>query len=188
MNENAIIDAIIRSLRSGATKISDSHLNRYDLIRSQLQQVDVDSDAIFQATFSGLFQLRWMPRQHRPIYFGMMQQQKNIVCGHSFRDLLQAYQNQTGRWDVSFITKLIAIIDPNRIVWDSLVSRRLGLSLPVAKDLEICDKRYKELSERMIRFLEHQKFARVLNAFDERFPGRDYKPMRILDAAIWGLG
>jgi hypothetical protein len=188
MNDEAIINAIVKSIRTGSTKITDSHLNRYDKLRGQLKQVVVSNDYSFQSMFSGLFQLRWMPRRHRSIYFGMMQQQKEIDRGHSFRDLLQAYYDQTGRWEVSFITKLIAIIDPSRSVWDSLVSRRLCLSLPVVRNLETCAARYEELSERMTGLLAHRQFQCVVDAFENRFPKRCYKQMRILDATIWGLG
>jgi len=188
MDDDTIIDAIIQSLNNGTTKITDNHLNRYDQLRNELQRVDVGNDANFQSVFSGLFQLRWMPRQHRPIYFGMMQQQKEIAHTHSFCGLLQEYHQQTGRWEVSFITKLMAIIDPNRSVWDSLVSQRFGLGLPVVRDMETCVERYEDLSERMAGLIAHRQFPCVVDAFEERFPGRGYKQMRILDATIWGLG
>lgn len=188
MEDKAIIEAVTQSLKNRTTKITDSHLNRYDQLRNQLQHVDVGDDARFQSTFSGLFQLRWMPRQHRLIYFAMMQQQKMIVPGHSFRDLLEAYHAKTGRWEVSFISKLIAIIDPNRSIWDNLVSTRLGISLPVVRNLEICVVRYEALENRMKGLIENKNFTCVVDAFGKRFPDRDYTNMRILDATIWGLG
>ena len=178
---------IIQSLNTGTTKIRDSHLNRYDFLRTQLPLVNVGQDTDFQRTYSGLFQLRYMAQQHRSAYFGMMEQEKNNAA-HSFSTLLAAYHQQIGRWEVSFISKLIAIIDPNRPVWDSLVSKQLDLSLPLQRDQASCAAAYAALEAKMRGLLQHALFPDVLTAFTTCFPNRPYQPMRILDVAIWGLG
>jgi hypothetical protein len=185
--EDQLLNLVIQSLAQGTTKITVGHLNRYDFLRAQLPLVNVAQDNQFQQTFSGLFKLRYMEQAHRPIYFGTMEQQKNNAA-LNFPALLDAYHQQTGRWEVSFISKLIAIIDPNRPVWDSIVSRRLALALPVARNQANCAAAYVALNESMQGLLQRALFPNVLAGFAARFPGRLYQPMRILDTTIWGLG
>lgn len=189
MNDTEIINAIVASLAAGTTKIEVSHLDRYDYLRANLALVNVAEHQVFQSTYSGLFQLRFMQRpDHFAAYFKLMEAEKVQPVGHMFQAVLQTYYNHTQRWEVSFVSKLIAIIDPNRSVWDSLVSGRLGLKLPITKTAANCSGAYAGLEQRMKGILQNPDFPQVLLAFDQRFPGRGYTPMRILDATIWGLG
>lgn len=189
MTDTQIIDVIATSLATGATKIRTSHLDRYDFLRGSLLRINVTNDEGFQKTYSSLFQMRHMPRP-TPFaqYFALMEAEKVKVNGHSFEDLLVNFREHSGRWEVSFISKLIAIIDPNRSVWDSLVSRRLGLKLPIKKTSRNCSAAYASLEYRMNGILKEPGFQQVSHEFAQRFPGRHYPPMRILDATIWGLG
>lgn len=189
MTDTEIINAIVTSLNAGTTKIQCSHLERYDYLRTNLSLVNVATHQEFQSTYAGLFQLRFMQRPDNfAAYFTLMETAKAQPTGHSFQGLLQQYYNQTNRWEVSFVSKLIAIIDPNRSVWDSLVSKRLRLTLPTIKTAQTCSAAYAQLEQRMSRILHDPHFPSVTAAFDNRFPRRNYHPMRVLDATIWGLG
>ena len=186
--QSVLLNRVIVSLAvpHGTTKITASHLNRYDWLRAQLPVRNVSIDLGFQKTFSGLFRLRYMPTRHRPTYFGMMEANKGGIA-LSFAHILAAYHNATTRWEVSFVSKLIHIIDPNQAVWDSLVSGHLGLAIPPGRNLANCTHAYGQLTAEMTSLLAHPLFPAVQAAFNARFPGRAYTPMRILDASIWGL-
>ncbi len=171
---------------NGTTKITPSHLNRYDWLRAQLPVANVSTNATFQRIFSGLFRLRFMPRAHRPFYFGMMQANK-AAASLNFATLLGIYHHRTGRWEVSFISKLIHIIDPNQAVWDSILSGHLLLAIKPGRNIANCGNAYTQLTAEMNSLLVHPLFANVSAAFNARFPGRAYTPMRILDVSIWGL-
>jgi hypothetical protein len=186
--QTVLLNRVIASLAAphGTTKITASHLNRYDFLRAQLPVLNVSVDLGFQTTFSGLFRLRYMPKLHRPIYFGMMEANKAGVA-LTFGPLLAGYHRETGRWEVSFVSKLMHIIDPHQAVWDSLVSGHLGLAIPPVRNLANCIHAYTQLTAEMTALLAHPRFPAVQAAFNARFPGRAYTPMRILDASIWGI-
>jgi hypothetical protein len=186
--QTVLLTRVIASLvaPNGTTKITASHLNRYDWLRAQLHVLNVSTDLGFQKTFSGLFQLRYMSTLHRPTYFGMMQANKTGVA-LNFAHILASYHHATNRWEVSFVSKLIHIINPDQAVWDSLVSGHLGLAIPPQRNLANCTHAYGHLTSEMTALLAHPLFPAVQAAFNARFPGRAYAPMRILDASIWGL-
>ena len=186
--QTALLNRVVASLAlpNGVTKITAGHLNRYDWLRAQLPVLNVSIDPGFQRTFSGLFRLRYMPRLHRPIYFGMMEANKAAIAV-VFGPLLAAYHGATGRWEVSFVSKLIHLIDPHQAVWDSLVSGHLGLAIPPARNVANCTHAYGQLTAEMTALLAHPLFPAVQSAFSARFPGHANTPMRILDASIWGL-
>ncbi|HWQ93270.1 MAG TPA: hypothetical protein VN673_16465, partial [Clostridia bacterium] len=171
----ALLSALEQSLTEGTTRITESHLERYDFLREQLPFVNVATDSDFQRTYSGLYRLRFMEKKHRAIYFETMEAQK-LSTTLSFPDLLFDYHKRTGRWEVSFISKLIAIIEPNHPVWDSLVSTRLGLALPLQRDHESCSAAYALLETTMRGLLSHELFLKVLQAFALKFPNHNYKP------------
>jgi hypothetical protein len=183
-----LLNRVIASLAfpAGSTRITASHLNRYDWLRAQLPIVNVAVHAGFQRTFTGLFQLRFLPAVHRPIYFAMMQAQKGLGS-HAFLPLLQAYCAAAGRQEMSFISKLIHIINPHQAVWDSRVRARLMISNPVPRTLANCNHAYSQLANEMTALLAHSRFPALQQAFNARFRGRAYTPMRILDVSIWGL-
>lgn len=184
----ALLNRVIASLALplGTTRITPGHLNRYDWLRTQLPLVNVAANAPFQKSFSGLFQLRFMPAAHRVVYFQMMEGQKGQV-GHAFPALLGAYCAAGGRLEMSFISKLIHIITPHRAVWDSLVRAHLMIPDPHPRTLPNCATAYLQLETEMAALLMHPLYPSVQIAFGARFPGRAYTSMRILDASIWGL-
>jgi len=174
------------ALPAGATRIRLGHLDRYDWLRANLSIVDVAVDPAFQSTFSGLFKMRYMRTADRPFYFGMMQAKKALT-GHAFPALLNAHFEASGRQEMSFISKLIHIIDPHRAIWDSELRAKLMIPDPVQRTVVNCSAAYAQLENEMGSMLTHPLFLDVQRAFNARFPGRAYTPMRILDASIWGL-
>lgn len=185
--QERLLQLVSASLASGSTKIRTDHLDRYDRLRANLANSDVSVDAGFQKTYSGLFRLRFMAKTHRPIYYALMETSK-VRGPLAFDQTLQTFHESTGRWEVSFICKLIALIDPSRPIWDSIVSRHLGLKLPIKRTWEACCEAYEQLETETGKLLEHQRFGEVVDSFNQRFPGRDYAPMRVLDVTVWGLG
>jgi hypothetical protein len=185
---STLLNKVIFSLPlpAGSTRIKPGHLDRYDWLRANLPVVDVAVDPAFQSTFSGLFKMRYMRTTHRPFYFGMMQAQKGLA-GHAFPALLNAHFAASGRQEMSFISKLIHLIDPHRAIWDSELRAKLLIPDPVPRIVPNCAAAYAQLETEMVAMLAHPLFLAVQRAFDARFPGRVYTPMRILDASIWGL-
>lgn len=183
-----LLNQVITSLAlpAGTTRIRSSHLDRYDWLRANLPLVNVAVHPAFQSTFSGLFKLRFMRTVDRPSYFGMMQAQK-VLAGHAFPALLNAHFKVSGRQEISFISKLIHIIDPQRAIWDSELRAKLMIPDPVQRTAANCSAAYAQLENEMGAMLAHPLFGNVQMAFNARFPGRAYTPMRILDASIWGL-
>lgn len=180
----AIISKAITSLNDGSTLIRETHLKRYDYLKENLLTKSVSDDLEFQRKFVGLYKVRFLPNKKE--YFQIMEREKTKLS-HDFRGLLSEMYSVTGRFDVSFISKLISIINPSCPVWDSILVSRLKIK-PSGNDLNAKVSDFNLLSQRMQDILIHGRFSALMEAFEVRFGKRGYVPMRVLDVSIWGLG
>ena len=186
MPDEDLLARAAHSLRAGTTRLTPRHVARYDWLRTNLMEVDVAQNLEFQRRFTGLFKLRFMPRADKAVYYSLMQRAK-LAIDHDLAALLQEFHEETDRIELSFISKLIAIIDPNKAVWDSIVSGHLALHLTQPRTVDGAIAAFGLLCNRMLGMLENGGFVDLQEAYQTRFPHTDHAPMRILDASLWGM-
>jgi hypothetical protein len=186
MEDEQLLTAAERSLRNPNGGLTRSHVVRYDFLRQQLVAGNVTVNADFRRRFAGLYRIRSRTVDWKDGYFSLMEREKGKV-GHDIGALLDEFRQATGRVELSFISKLIAIIDPAQPVWDSVVTGHLKIPNRYPWTLDERVTSYQTLKQRTGELLAHPLFAGVHEAYDCRFPGHGHMPMRILDASLWAL-
>ena len=102
-------------------------LKKYQWLQAQRDACDVRSNAEYRKRFNGFYRVRrgldW--QEH---FFGLLEAKKGQTV--PFTEVLEDLHRTTGRYEASFASKLLATIDPNMPVIDSVVLRNLNLRLP----------------------------------------------------------
>ena len=162
-------------------------LDGYMRIQRAVRETDVSSDAGFQRLYNRFYRVRrnagW-----QAAYYEIMQREK-AVQDHSFGDLLREMHARTGNVEASFTSKMIATLDPNRPIWDSLVLERLGFRLKgttAQAKLENAVGVYEGIVGWYAGYLSTGDAERNIALFDEVLP--DYAwltPVKKVDFLLW---
>ena len=118
------------SILNPKTVIEDSletafGLRTYIGILNTIQQDHFVATAEFQKTFNGFYRVRQKSAAWYDKYYKLMEEQKS--ANRSFKDLLLYLEPVGGTIDVSFVSKLMAAVDPSLPIWDKYVLQNLEL-------------------------------------------------------------
>jgi len=175
-------------LRSLAARWMD--LDRYSFTVSGLRRIDVSSDPRFQKTFNGLYMVR-RGEAWRMAYFGIMEAHKNDLEVR-FETVLQKIFEKTGRVEASFASKLIATINPNNCIYDSVIRMNLGIPSRAgpffpSRSAALGDD-YRVISAFFEACLATDRFLGLRLAFDQTFPDfQHFSDIKVLDFMIWQM-
>lgn len=160
-------------------------LAKYTWLQNELLVRDVSRDAEFQKRFGGFYRVR-RNAAWRDTYFQVLERAKREII--SFEEALRSVHRATGRVEASFASKLVATIDPNQPVIDSVVLRNLGLKLPAVsasnRFSEIAQL-HSQLSEVYARFLETRSGGDLVARFQRAYPGSPVTRTKMLDLVLW---
>jgi hypothetical protein len=188
-------DELMQRLQDGLPKVllalKKSHFDRYSFLRGRLPVSDVTNDRDFQRTFNGLYRVRQRSAEWKLAYYGLMERSK-LKPGPDFAATLNALYTTTQRVEASFASKLVAIINPDLAVYDSVVAQNLCFTpprqyRPTEERLRDFVLLYKGLNERMNRLIRHQSFPAMSNALEQAFPDYGITPIRRMDLLLWQL-
>jgi hypothetical protein len=188
-------DELMQRLQDGLLQVlaglRKSHFERYSLLRARLQTSDITNDRDFQRTFNGLYRVRQRSTEWRRAYYSLMERSKRNPTP-DFAATLNEIYSATGRVEASFASKLVAIINPDFAVYDSVVAQNLCLTPPKQyhpKEQRLRDfvLLYKGLTESMNRLIRHRRFGAMSDALERAFPGYGITPIRRLDLLLWQL-
>lgn len=147
----------------------------------------MSSDAEFQRLYNRFYRVR-RNAEWQAVYYEIMQREK-ASTDLSFEDVLREMHERTGNVEAFFTSKMIATLDPDRPIWDSIVLERLGLKLkgttPQAK-LENAAGVYESIAGWYADYLATEDAARNIALFDELLP--DYAwltPVKKVDFLFW---
>ncbi len=120
MKIEKIIEAIDRARKGIA---------QYLEIMELFSNTDVSIDKDFQRRFNGFYRIRQRPPEWYEQYYAYMQSQKGQ--NPTFSCVIRHLYSVLGRYEPSFSSKLVATIDVNSPVWDSVVLRYAGIKTPL---------------------------------------------------------
>lgn len=169
----------------------EHELKQYTSIMEKVGTTDVSSDADFQREFNAFYKVRrntgW-----RSAYYGLFQRCKNMD-DLSFSYILRTLCAETGNIEASFSSKLLATLNPDVPIWDSIVLSRLELkpSQATDKDRRLADTEtmYQDIANWYQEFLGSGKAQDMIAAFDKTFPGfATISAVKKLDFLLWGSG
>ncbi len=116
--------------------------------------------------------------------------ENNKKAKPSFEQTLNYIYDELGRTEASFASILVATINPNLPVWDSVVLNNLGLKSPAyggtnrrRKIIDI----YSKITDWYGSFLVSEKGKMALDLFDMHFPDRPLTSLKKVDLILWQI-
>lgn len=99
-------------------------LEDYVEIISAIKQDDFIATPEFRKKFNGFYRVRQKPAVWYDKYYALMEEQKS--ANKEFRDLLMRLEPVCGTIDVSYVSKMMAAVNPSLPIWDRYVLQNLG--------------------------------------------------------------
>ena len=165
---------------------------------------DVSTDKAYQKNYVAYYKVRrdeeWLKE-----YFRFMQEKfKEKEEGEvTFKEILEhiskvPHKGQDGKAiysvEASFASKMLATIYPEKYpIWDSQVSKMLGLSVPSYKGTDDKIQKYTEIYEKLTgaiqKYIQSDGGKEHIKEFDRHFPEyKDLSPYKKIDFYLWTLG
>lgn len=161
----------------------------YAEVVEQAWQIDVSLDARFQRQFNRFFVVR-RNATWREEYYAMFEREKREAAPNFERVVRELY-GRTGSIEASFASKMVAVLDPNMPIWDSIVLKRLGLKprMHASAEVRLTDatRVYGEICQWYERYLPTRDAAENLALFDRMLPKyASFTPTKKIDFLLWG--
>lgn len=126
------------------------------LQQHRLDPVPPGSD--YRRRFNGYYRLQRQSQAWYNAFYGYFSEVRELlnVPGAqlpTYADVLQELHNRCGRVEASFASKLLATLDPNRVVLDRIVLRRAQLALP-ARNIENRQAATVHVYEALVQFMQ----------------------------------
>lgn len=103
-------------------------LQKYLHIRNLIYNVDVSKSAEFKQAFNGFYRMRQRSQLFYDTFYRFMEENK--YQSPTFERTMNFLFEKLGRVEASFSSKLVATINPELPIWDSIVLKNLGKKAP----------------------------------------------------------
>lgn len=170
-------------------------LKQYLNIQRSVHLTPVNKDVLFQEIFSNFYKIDpFRDKEWKDKYFNLFEMCKNK--NPDFEGTLRIFYKNTGEIEASFISKLVATINPDLPVIDKIVLNNLSLYSNYQKINRSEDKSlrilsvvdlYNELNTELIVFLKTKGGKNLYNRFIDEYPYSHITKIKILDLILWQL-
>jgi hypothetical protein len=163
-------------------------LNKYLHIMNSFDSCDVSNNVEFQKSFNGFYRIRQRRPKFYKCYYDYMEQHKNTSL--AFEDVVTYFYNSLNRIESSFSSKLLATVNPNMPVWDSIVLNNLELKPPAyykTNRLQNIIELYSHIVNWYTEYLETQNSTDVLKVFDDIYPNTKLTHVKKIDLVLWSI-
>ena len=162
-------------------------LKKYQYLRQRLFAVNVSADREFQRAFNGFFRMGRRSELFYTDFYRYLEQHK--ISGVSFSDALTFLYEKHGRLEMSFVSKMVALVDPSYPIWDSIVTKgHFGIVAPYASEKDRLQKgiaKYEMYCRQYYTYLETESAKKQLALFETMFPNTDLSEVKKLDFMLW---
>lgn len=162
-------------------------IEKYLFLINRLHQVDVSVDREFQKVFNGFFRLRQRSASFYTDYYAFMENKKRT--GVTFEETLKYIKQRQGSFEISFSSKLIAIINTEMPVWDSVVTKEhFGIKPPYLqaknRQQKIIDSYY-EYCDKYYTYMKTENAKKMIYQFNQHFPDTEISDVKKIDFILW---
>jgi hypothetical protein len=169
-----------------ALPLAAAGLEKYCWLQAALATTDVSRNREFQTRFNAFYRVRRNSAWQSTFYSVL---QHNKAKRPSFVDVLHALHAATGTAEASFASKLVASVDPDMPVIDSVVLKNLSLTLPRPGPIEARLAQIVELHDRIRRifsdYLDSDMGRHLVARFEDSYPDRRVTRVKMLDLVLW---
>ena len=162
-------------------------IEKYEFLRQRLFAVDVSADREFQRIFNGFFRMSRRTEAFYKDYYSYLQEHKET--GVSFPDALTYLYEKHHRLEMSFVSKMVAIADPNYPIWDSIVTKgHFGIVAPYANVKDRLQKGIEKYAQYCCcyrQYMQTEKGKDKIAEFERIFPKTAITDVKKLDFILW---
>ena len=164
-----------------------SGINKYQYLRQQLFVTDVSTNQDFQRIFNGFFRMgRRTPAYYNDFYCYLQQHKKT---GISFADALTYLYQKHGRLEMSFVSKMVALVSPTFPIWDSVVTKgHFGIIAPninLKNRLQKGIEKYEQYRHCYDTYMQSDEAKNKIAEFNALFPKANITDVKKLDFMLW---
>lgn len=164
-----------------------SGIKKYQYLRQQLFVTDVSTNQDFQKAFNGFFRMGRRTQSYYKDYYCYLQQHK--VTGVSFADAITYLYQRYGRLEMSFVSKMVALVDPTFPIWDSIVTKgHFGIIAPntyTNNRLQKGIEKYELYRHQYNTYMQSSEARKKIAEFNTLFPNTDITDVKKLDFMLW---
>ncbi len=169
------------------TEIIRVGIEKYQRLRKQLFEKDVSTDLDFQKAFNGFFRMGRRTAAYYADYYKYLQDHK--TTGIIFAEALTYLYERHGRLEMSFVSKMVALVDPKYPIWDSVVTKgHFGIMAPYANVKNRLQKgieKYEQYCQRYDTYMQTAEAKTKIAEFEKLFPGTEITDVKKLDFMLW---
>lgn len=169
----------------------DVGLGKYEKIMKGLYKTNVAEDEKFQKAFNNFYKIRQRKKDFYDYYYKLLEEKKNKKAGITFKEIINAIYKNTNEVHASFASKLVATINPDKPIWDSVVLQNLGLVKPKSstgnRTNEITEIvcLYDKICDWYAQKLNTADSIKAIQLFDEKFPKNNISNVKKIDFILW---
>lgn len=160
---------------------------QYQYLRQNLFAMDVSVNREFQRTFNGFFRMRQREAKYYIDFYCYLELHKR--CGVSFADALAFFYERYGRIEMSFVSKMVALVNPEQPIWDSIVAgKHFGLQKPnsnVKNRYEKTIQKYNEYCAKYAAYIQTDEAKEKIKIFNKHFPNVNISDIKKVDFILW---
>ena len=186
MGEGQTAIKISRTQISAALPRVREGLDRYLWLQDQVaSRRSVWEERTFRLGFNRFYRVR-RGQAWQDAFYGLMGRAARERL--RFREVLDLLHVETNRYEASFVSKLIATLDPAMPVIDSVVLKNLGLRLPrhgAANRAARIEQVYEELVGAFAPFLATTDGRHLIHQFRTVSPTADITEVKMVDFVLW---
>lgn len=171
------------------SKIEKIHIGikKYQFLRQRLYETDVSAERDFQRAFNGFFRMGRRTEGYYRDYYCYLQQHKE--SGIDFAKALTYLYERHGRLELSFVSKMVAMVNPTLPIWDSVVTKdHFGIVAPYANVKDRLQKgieKYEQYCRSYSTYMQTAEAKAKIKEFDKLFPNTKITDVKKLDFMLW---
>ena len=169
------------------TQKLEKGMQKYIYLRRHLYETNVSLDLEFQKTFNGFFRMRQRSADFYRDFYSWLEQHKET--GVDFKETLTYFYEKHHRLEISFSSKLVALINPNKPIWDSVVTTgHFGIKAPYSyckNRLEAAINKYEMYCKLYDEYMKTQSAELMIREFDRLYPNNNISDVKKVDFMLW---
>ena len=153
-----------------------------------LKSSNVEENEDFQRLFNGFYRVRQRPKEfYNALYYYL---ENNKLKEASFKQTIEFFFQEFHRLEPSFSSKIVATINPDLPVWDSIVLKRLNMKAPgynLEKEtrLKYMIVMYDEIINWYSKILQTDEAKKVIYAFEQHIGPKEITDVKKIDLILW---
>ena len=175
------IDSSLENAKIGLAKYLNIQKRLNELTGKPLK-----NNADFRKSFNGFYRIRQKPASWYNAFYELFDESRSQSI--DFSTILRSLHKATDRYEASFASKLLATLNPQMPVIDSIVLKNLNTKLPYQSDPNRFDSiclLHEEINRCYTEYLQSTQGRYLVGQFQKAYPNVEISEVKMLDLVLW---